>query len=236
MLADKKTSFTLEQIISGSTILINKPYGWTSFDVVNKLRYQLKRKAGLKNLKVGHTGTLDPLATGLLMICVGKHTKQIPGMMGLDKTYSGTFFVGATTPSYDSETAVDMHYPIEHITKHEINLAKNQLTGKIMQVPPIFSAKKIGGNKAYDFARKGQDIVMPAVEVQVYEFSVCTIKLPEITFIISCSKGTYIRSIARDFGIALKSGAYLQALHREKIGDFSISDAFEIEEFLQKIN
>ena len=205
----------------GRVLLIDKPLEWTSFDVVNKLRYKLKIK------KIGHAGTLDPLASGLLIICVGKMTKRIEEFMGMEKEYTGKFVVGQTTPSYDLETAVTEQQDISSLTETLIHQAAKSLTGKISQVPPTHSAIKIGGKRAYEFARKGQDLVLQPREVEIKEFEITGIALPEVTFRIVCSKGTYIRSIARDFGEALGTGAYLSELCRTRIGNYLLKDAIQ---------
>jgi tRNA pseudouridine55 synthase len=206
----------------GRVLLINKPFQWTSFDVVNKLRYKLKTK------KIGHAGTLDPLATGLLIICVGKMTKRIEEFMGLEKEYTGKFVLGQTTPSYDLETAVSEAKDISKITDEMIHEAVGPFIGTINQLPPMHSAIRIGGKRAYEFARKGADIELKPREVQIHKFEITSISLPEVSFRIVCSKGTYIRSIARDFGNALQVGAYLSALCRTRIGTFLLSDALEV--------
>lgn len=208
----------------GRLLLIDKPLQWTSFDVVNKLRYRLKMK------KVGHAGTLDPLATGLLLICTGKMTKKIEQYMGLEKEYTGTFVIGQTTPSYDLETEVSEQKDISHITEDQLSDATKNLTGKISQLPPMHSAIKIGGKRAYEFARKGKEIELQPREVEISEFEITDIRLPEVKFRIVCSKGTYIRSIARDFGKALGVGAYLSQLCRTRIGPYLLEDAVTAEE------
>ena len=207
---------------TGRVLLINKPFRWTSFDVVNKLRYKLKTK------KIGHAGTLDPLATGLLIICVGKMTKRIEEFMGLEKEYTGKFVLGQTTPSFDLETAVSEAKDISKITVEMIHDAVRPFIGTINQLPPLHSAIRIGGKRAYEFARKGADIELKPREVQIHKFEITSISLPEVSFRIVCSKGTYIRSIARDFGNALQVGAYLSALCRTRIGTFLLSDALEV--------
>jgi tRNA pseudouridine55 synthase len=209
---------------NGRLLLINKPLEWTSFDVVNKLRKILKIK------KIGHAGTLDPLATGLLIICVGKMTKQIESFMGLEKEYTGTFVIGQTTPSYDLETAVTEAKDISHINSDLIDKASKSLTGLLQQFPPAHSAIKVGGKRAYHFARQGKEIELKAREVKVKEFEITAINLPEVHFRIVCSKGTYIRSLARDFGEALGVGAYLSQLCRTRIGSFSLSEALTLEQ------
>lgn len=209
---------------TGRLLLINKPLEWTSFDVVNKLRYKLKIK------KIGHAGTLDPLATGLLIICTGRMTKRIETYMGLEKEYTGKFILGQTTPSHDLETAVTEMKDLSALTEAKIREATAALTGNISQLPPMHSAIRIGGKRAYQFARKGQDIELKHRDVEVKEFEITDIALPEARFRIVCSKGTYIRSIARDFGDALGVGAYLAELCRTRIGDFKLEDAMTIDE------
>ncbi len=218
----------------GEVLLINKPLTWTSFDVVNKVRYALKRKTG-KKLKVGHAGTLDPLATGLLLICTGKMTKEIEKFTGMDKEYTGTLLLGATTPSYDSEQAVDATYPTEHITDDLLYEAVKTLTGTIQQMPPIFSAIKVDGTVAYNAARKGKEIALKAREVHIPEFELTRVEMPEVDFRVKCSKGTYIRSLAHDFGKAVNSGAYLKTLCRTKVGTFDLQNAFSLDDMLKKI-
>jgi tRNA pseudouridine55 synthase len=209
---------------TGRVLLINKPLRWTSFDVVNKLRFKLKTK------KIGHAGTLDPLATGLLIICVGKMTKRIEEFMGLEKEYTGKFVLGKTTPSYDLETEVSEGKDISAITHGMINSAVTRFIGTISQLPPLHSAIRIGGKRAYEFARKGADIELKPREVHIHEFEITSIALPEVSFRIVCSKGTYIRSVARDFGNELKVGAYLSALCRTRIGPSLLTDALEVDQ------
>ncbi len=220
--------------LNGEVLLINKPSGWTSFDVVNKIRYMLKYHMGIKKIKVGHAGTLDPLATGLLIICTGLFTKKINEFQQLDKEYSGTFLIGATTPSHDSETEVDHTYPIDFITRELLQQTVQKFTGTINQIPPVYSAVKVKGTRAYRLARKNEEIRMTPRTVTINEFELTRINLPEVDVRVSCSKGTYIRSLARDFGEALGCGAYLSALCRTKIGNYKLSDALEIDE-LEKI-
>jgi tRNA pseudouridine55 synthase len=211
---------------AGQLLLINKPLGWTSFDAVNKLRYKLKIK------KIGHAGTLDPLATGLLIICTGKMTKQIDEFMGLEKEYTGTFVIGQTTPSYDLETEVSEAKDISAITKDLILTAAASLTGKINQLPPAHSAIKVGGKRAYKFARQGKEVALQPREVEVREFEITAVNLPAVDFRIVCSKGTYIRSLARDLGENLGVGAYLSQLCRTRIGNFKLEDALSIDEVI----
>jgi tRNA pseudouridine55 synthase len=220
----------------GATILVDKPYGWTSFDVVNKIRWNLKRKLGVKKIKVGHAGTLDPLATGLLVICTGKHTKLIESLTGAPKTYTGTFLVGKTSPSFDLETEYNEELPIVHINEDLIESVRKTFLGIQMQTPPIFSAKQIDGKRAYDFARAGKEVVMKQAQIEISHFELNSERFPEIDFKISCSKGTYIRSIANDFGQKLNSGATLIALRREESGDFQIQNAKSVQEWIDFIN
>jgi tRNA pseudouridine55 synthase len=209
--------------------------GWTSFDLVNKVRNSIRKAYGLKGkgIKVGHAGTLDPLATGLMLICTGRMTKQIEQFAGLDKVYTGTFVLGASTPSFDLEKEVDASYPIAHITEESIRETAKQFMGWQEQVPPLFSAKKIDGKRAYEYARKGENVEIKTSKIEISEFEISRIALPEVDFRIRCSKGTYIRSIARDFGLALDSGAYLTNLRRTSIGNMDIKDATDVQEFLR---
>ena len=221
---------------TGEVLLFNKPIGWTSFDVVNKVRYLIRSHLGIKKIKVGHAGTLDPLATGLLILCTGKFTKRIQEFQDQDKEYTGTFFLGATTPSFDKETEIDKNFDISHITKDIILDVAKQFTGEIEQIPPVFSAIKVKGKRAYDYARDNEKVKLKSRTVTINEFEVSGIELPEVHFRISCSKGTYIRSIARDFGQALNAGSYLTSLCRTRSGTFDLSEAMTIEEFQLLIN
>ncbi|HLP50672.1 MAG TPA: tRNA pseudouridine(55) synthase TruB [Chitinophagales bacterium] len=220
--------------IEGEVLLINKPLTWTSFDVVNKLRYALTKKIGYR-IKVGHAGTLDPLATGLLIICTGKMTKRIDEYQGMDKEYTGTFLLGATTPTYDSEMEPDALFPTEHITESLLVGAVTQLSGIQQQMPPVYSAIKIDGKTAYQQARKGKEMEMKTRTVEIKEFELTSIEMPEVDFRAVCSKGTYIRSLAYDFGKAVDSGAYLKALCRTKIGQFDLKNSLTVEECLKVI-
>ncbi len=220
---------------AGKTVVVDKPFGWTSFDVVNKIRWNLKQKLGVKNIKVGHAGTLDPLATGLLILCIGKDTKKIDQYMPGLKTYTGTILLGKTTPSYDLETEFNESFSTEHILPKMLDQARMELTGIIQQKPPVFSAKQIDGKRAYDLARAGKEIEMKTVQVEITEFTIDIRRFPEIDFEITCSKGTYIRSIAYDFGRLLNSGGTLIALRRIKSGDFSIENALSPEEIIHRI-
>lgn len=215
----------------GEMLLIDKPFEWTSFDVVNKVRFMLKHHAGIEKIKVGHAGTLDPLATGLLVICTGKMTKQINDLTLLDKEYTGIITLGATTPSFDLETEFNRRYRVEHITREDLERARKHFTGKVFQEPPIYSAKKIKGKRAYQYARESLSPKMKPKEVEIYEFDFGKIDFPDIPFRVSCSKGTYIRSLANDFGKYLRSGGYLSALKRTRVGEFKIDDALNLEQF-----
>jgi tRNA pseudouridine55 synthase len=210
--------------VEDRVLLIDKPLDWTSFDVVNKLRYKLKIK------KIGHAGTLDPLATGLLIICTGKMTKRIEEFMGLEKEYTGKFTLGQSTPSHDLETEVTTTGDITRLTETEIRKAAALFLGSVQQLPPMHSAIKIGGKRAYQFARKGKDVVLQPRTVEISEFEITAINLPEVNFRIVCSKGTYIRSIARDYGNALGVGAYLSHLCRTRIGPYTLTNAQRIED------
>lgn len=223
-----KRSFSIESLIKGELLLIDKPMGWSSFQVVNKIRWHLKNMTGLKKLKVGHAGTLDPLATGLLLICTGKKTKSIETYQKEEKEYIGNLFLGATTPSYDLETNRDYSYPTEHITHQHILDMSKKFTGEIEQYPPVFSALKKEGKRLYKYAREGLKPEIKSRHVLISEFKIEKIKLPEIEFLVRCSKGTYIRSLAHDFGKALKSGSHLISLRRTKIGAFSIEDSYHM--------
>jgi len=221
--------------VAGEVMLVHKPLTWTSFQVVNKLRHHLKRKTGLKNIKVGHAGTLDPLADGLLIICTGKKTKEIESFMGLEKTYSGVITLGATTPSYDLETAIDQRFDLENLSEEQIRKVAQSMTGELDQMPPIFSAKRVDGNRAYDLARAGKEVELKPKKIVISDFEIVQINLPEVHFRISCSKGTYIRSIAFDLGKNLNNGGHLTALRRERIGDYDLKNARSIEEWIEII-
>ena len=211
----------------GVILLMNKPLNWTSFDVVNKVRWLSKAK------KVGHAGTLDPLATGLLILCSGKKTKTIDEIQATEKEYTGTFFLGATTPSFDLETEIDQKFDISHITEADIRKTLQKCTGKIHQIPPMHSAIKLGGKRAYSAARSGETMELPPRELFIREFELTGSELPLIHFRVVCSKGTYIRALARDLGKELGAGAYLHALCRTKIGEYSLSDAYTIEQVIE---
>ena len=220
---------TPEQFLQGYIQPIDKPYTWTSFQVVNKLKYILKNDYGLKKIKIGHAGTLDPLATGLLIICIGKATKQIEALQSGEKEYTGTFALGATTPCFDLEKPIDATYPTSHITEEMLHTVAQSFIGETEQVPPTFSAVKINGRRAFDYARNNDAVELKSKRITISAFELTRIAMPEVDFRIVCGKGTYIRSIARDFGAALDSGAHLKALRRTRIGDFKIEDAMHID-------
>lgn len=226
---------TEEDYKNGQVLLIDKPLTWTSFQVVNKLRWHIKQRFNIKKIKVGHAGTLDPLATGLLIICTGKQTKEINTYQGQIKEYTGTFTVGATTPSYDLETEVDETFSTEHITSDLLKETTLQFIGDIQQKPPIFSAIKKDGKRLYELARKGETTEIKSRTVTISEFEITKVALPNVEFRVVCSKGTYIRSLAYDFGKALNSGAHLSVLRRTKIGEFSVENAESIEGFIDKL-
>lgn len=211
----------------GDVLLVDKPYRCTSFDVVGKVRQYIKRKYQQK-VKVGHAGTLDPLASGLLIICVGKFTKQIDNYQAQEKEYTGTLRLGATTPSFDLEKPVDAEYPYEHVTAEMVEEVRKKFLGDIEQVPPQFSAIRMGGRRAYEMAREGEEAPIQPRQISIPVFEITRFDLPDIDFRIVCSKGTYIRSIARDFGVELDSGAHLTALRRTRIGEFRVEDAIQL--------
>lgn len=223
--------YTVEDFKEGQVLLFDKPLNWTSFQLVNKVRWLIRQKFKLKKIKVGHAGTLDPLATGLLIICTGKFTKRIIEFQNQEKEYTGSITLGATTPSYDLETQPDKEYPTDHLTEEKIKEATRYFTGEIDQFPPVFSAIKKDGKRLYDFARNGEEVEIASRKVTVPEFEITNIKLPVINFRVVCSKGTYIRSLANDFGKSLESGGYLSELRRTKIGNFKVEDSLNIDSF-----
>lgn len=225
-----------EDFLNGKVLLIDKPLTWSSFQAVNKLKFVLKRKYNLpKKFKIGHAGTLDPLATGLLIVCTGKFTKRIPELMGMVKEYTGTITVGATTPSYDLETEINATFPTSHITDTLIQETTQQFLGEIEQYPPVFSAIKKDGKRLYEHARAGEDVEISARKIAIHEFEITRIELPEIDFRVVCSKGTYIRSLAFDFGKALQSGGHLTALRRTKIGTYDVANGVTPEAFEKQL-
>ncbi len=220
---------------AGEILLVDKPLTWSSFQVVNKLRWKIKHKIGVKKIKVGHAGTLDPLATGLLILCTGKKTKEIESFMGLEKTYSGTITLGATRPSYDMESEIDQTFPTNHLTEDLIKSTAIQMIGEQDQMPPIFSAKKVDGKRAYEYARAGEEVKLKTKLITISKFEITNIDGLNVDFMISCSKGTYIRSIAHDFGKLINSGGHLSALRREKIGKYDVANAMDLEQWLEEI-
>ena len=227
---------TVQDFLDGQILLINKPLGWTSFDVVKKIKNLIRTKYSLKKLKVGHAGTLDPLASGLLIVCTGKFTKRISELQGQAKVYTGDITLGGTTPSYDLETEIDTKFETNHITENFIKETTAQFIGEIEQKPPIFSALKRGGERLYEKARRGEKFEIEARKVSVHSFDITAIEMPKVGFEIKCSKGTYIRSIAHDFGAALNSGAHLSELCRTAIGDYQLTDALEVSDFEKQLN
>ncbi len=227
---------------SGEVLLIDKPYTWSSFQAVNKIKYAIKQHPSLVHdgvktkAKVGHAGTLDPLATGLLIVCTGKKTKTINELMGLEKEYTGTFFMGATTPCFDLEKPVDHQFPIDHITEALLQQTAASFVGEQLQTPPLFSAVMVDGVRAYELARAGVETELKSRQINILEFELTRIELPLVDFRIVCSKGTYIRSLARDFGIALKSGAHLTALCRTRIGPYSLTNAESPQAFAERMS
>lgn len=221
--------------VEGEVLLFNKPYQWTSFDLVSKIRFSIKHKFNYKKIKVGHAGTLDPLASGLLIICTGKATKTISSIQGQEKEYVAGILLGKTTPSYDLETQFDKDYSISHITEDVINKALITFLGESDQIPPVYSAKFIDGKRAYEFARKGEEVEMKPSKISISEIELVEYNLPEIVIRVKCSKGTYIRSLANDLGKKIDSGACLISLKRTAIGDFSLNNALTLEDFQNKL-
>lgn len=222
--------------IEGEVLLIDKPLHWTSFDVVNNIRGFLRRAYGLKKIKVGHAGTLDPLATGLLIICTGKFTKKIDDYQGMDKVYIGSMHFGATRPSVDKETEIDKEYDISDISEEMLIKNLESFQGDIEQIPPVYSAIKINGKRAFEYARNNHEVEIKSRSVRINNFSLVNINLPNIDFSVSCSKGTYIRSLVRDFGEKLENGAHLTELRRTQIGEFNVNNASSIEEFKKMVS
>jgi tRNA pseudouridine55 synthase len=226
----------LEDYLSGQVLLIDKPLNWTSFQVVNKLRWEIRQAFKIKKIKVGHAGTLDPLATGLLVICTGKMTKDIDTFQGQIKEYTGTIVLGSTTPSFDLETEVNETFPTAHISEALIKETTHQFIGDIEQYPPVFSALKKDGKRLYEFARAGESVEIKPRNIHISEFEITNINGLNVEFRVICSKGTYIRSLANDFGKALQSGGHLSALRRTKIGDFHVGDAISMDQFINGLN
>jgi tRNA pseudouridine55 synthase len=219
----------------GQVLIFDKPLEWTSFQLVNKVRWLIRKNLNIKKIKVGHAGTLDPLATGLMIICTGKFTKRLHEFVGQEKEYTGTIVLGGTTPSYDLETEVDQTFSTEHITDEDIYAFAKAYQGNIMQRPPVFSALKKEGKRLYEFARAGEEVDIPKREINISSFEITRIAMPEVDFKVRCSKGTYIRSLAFDFGEGLKSGAHLSALRRTKIGDYNVDNAQSLDGFIAEI-
>ncbi len=232
----KQLEFTKENLLEGQILAFDKPMGWTSYYLVNKIRYYLCKLNSLKKLKVGHAGTLDPLATGLLILCTGKATKQIIKIQEMPKEYIAEITFGATTPSYDLETEIDETFDVEHITEKLITEKLGLFTGKIQQEPPLYSAKNIHGKRAYKYAREGVEKKLNPVEVEIFDHEIINFHSPVLKLKINCSKGTYIRAIARDLGKSLNSGGHLTALKRTAIGEYFLSDAYNIEKFKKNLN
>ena len=228
---DQHTDF-----LEGAALLIDKPLEWSSFDVVKKIRNVLCRKLGIKKIKVGHAGTLDPLASGLMIVCTGKATKQITSFQDMPKVYETTLRMGQSTPSFDLETEVDQNYPVEHITGDMVNAALDSFLGESMQIPPVFSAKRHKGVRAYEYAREGKELKMRPQPIEILALDLIDFKLPELRLLVRCSKGTYIRALARDLGVSLESGAHLTALRRTFIGEFAVDNALSPEIFSETIN
>ena len=226
---------TREAFLDGQLLLIDKPLNWTSFQLVNKMRWAIRKTFDIKKIKVGHAGTLDPLATGLMIICTGRMTKQIEQFMGMDKSYTGVIRLGGNTPSYDLETTVRELRPFDHINKEQLMEARNSFIGTINQKPPLHSAIKKDGKRLYTLARAGQTIDIPAREIRINSFDLTNVTLPNISFEVSCSKGTYIRSLAHDYGQELGCGAHLASLCRTSIGKYLLSDSLSLEEFLYSL-
>lgn len=235
MIIHKNESLANHDFLSGVTLLVDKPMGWTSFDVVGKIRGMLRKKLEIKKIKVGHVGTLDPLATGLLIIAIGKDTQKINTYQESAKKYSGTMRLGATTPSADAESEPDRFFAIDHINDALIEQTRLKFIGKITQKPPVFSAVKVDGMRAYKLAREGVEFDIKSREVEIYDFTICQVAMPDIEFTVHCEKGTYIRSLAKDFGESMNSGAYLTALCRTAIGTYELNDAWTLDELEKEL-
>ncbi len=217
--------------LEGEILLFDKPAGWTSFDLVKKVRGLIKRYLGIKKIKVGHAGTLDPLATGLMILCTGKATKQISRFQNLDKVYLADMEFGKTTPSFDTETEIDNIYPFEHITEEKFRIVLKDFTGTVEQYPPAYSAKNVSGERAYKIARRGEKVILKPQVITIYKLELLDFDLPHCSLRIDCSKGTYIRALVRDIGFSLKSGAVMTALTRTRIGEYNLSDAYDVKIF-----
>ena len=219
----------------GYIAVIDKPLEWTSTDVVRKIKFALQHRLGYKKIKIGHAGTLDPLATGVLIVCIGKATKMVNDLQAEEKEYIADIELGATTPSYDMEHPIDCRYPTDHITREAIEQVLRDLTGERLQAPPIYSAKKVEGVRAYEFARAGEEVELKKALINIYEMEILSLQMPRLTIRVRCSKGTYIRSLAHEIGQALDSGAHLTGLRRTRSGGFKVENAFELENFMEKL-
>lgn len=224
-----------DDFLEGQVLLIDKPLDWTSFDAVNSVKWAIKRRFGLRKIKVGHAGTLDPLASGLLVICTGKATKKIQEIQSAPKEYKGVITLGATTPSYDMETQADHRFSTEGIDEARVRAMTGQFTGKIRQVPPVYSAIRKKGKRLYEYARAGKNVEVEAREIEIMQFDILSVNMPEVSFHIRCSKGTYIRSLANDFGQKLGCGGYLSSLRRTRIGDFDVNKALHPKKFSEEL-
>jgi tRNA pseudouridine55 synthase len=224
-----------ESYLEGATLYIDKPLTWTSFDVVNKIRKSLRHHLGIQKIKVGHAGTLDPLATGLVIVCTGKATKQITQYQDLEKVYEAKVRLGSTTPSFDLETEIDHTFPWEHITMEMVEQTIDKFKGEQEQMPPIYSAKSVDGKRAYEMARKGKEITLRMQQITIHNLEVLSFESPDLTVNVECSKGTYIRSLARDLGTSMGSGGHLTGLRRTRIGPYQVSEAISVDNFIEKI-
>lgn len=220
----------------GYIAVIDKPLEWTSTDVVRKIKYTLQHRLGYRKIKIGHAGTLDPLATGVLIVCIGKATKMVNALQAEEKEYIADIVLGATTPSYDLEHPIDRYYPTDHISREKIEQVLESLTGERLQVPPIYSAKKVEGVRAYEFARAGEEVELKRALINIYEMEILSLEMPLLRLRVRCSKGTYIRSLAHEIGQALDSGAHLSGLRRTRSGGFTVEKAFELQNFLEKLH
>lgn len=219
----------------GYIAIIDKPLEWTSTDVVRKIKYALQHRLGYKKIKIGHAGTLDPLATGVLIVCIGKATKMVNELQAEEKEYVADIELGATTPSYDLEHPIDKYYPTDHITREKIEQALRDLSGERLQAPPIYSAKKVEGVRAYEFARAGEEVELKKALINIYEMEILSLEMPHLKIRVRCSKGTYIRSLANEIGLALDSGAHLTGLRRTRSGGFTVENAYNLENFMEKL-
>ncbi len=226
---------SIEEFLSGSLLLIDKPYDWSSFDALNKIKGFVRNQLGNPKFKIGHAGTLDPLATGLLVVCTGKYTKLIESIQGGEKEYTGTIYLGKTTPSYDLETQPEGSFEIQHITEEKVLSVASGFVGDQMQTPPIYSAKQVNGKRAYTSARNGEELFIPAVPISINHFEIQRFELPEVDFLIRCSKGTYIRTIAHEFGQRLNSGSFLKSLRRTGSKPYSINDSLTIDGLFSRL-